>query len=114
MLIVDHVLRLRRVHVVRVTRPPAGEGHAPTHGAQLHAAAASTCPVHEARCHRGGCVGGDGAKAVARRTAASAAAEGLLLLQLLVMMHVRVSTRRRLREGVLQRNYPLLMRHLGL
>ena len=95
MLIVDHVLRLRRVHVVRVLLlPTATADHAPTHGTQ-HAAAASTCPVHEAR-------GGDGGKAVARRDAA-AAAEGLLLLQLL--MNVRVSTRarRRLGERIVQR-----------
>ena len=66
MLIVDHVLRLRRVHVVRV--PPAA------HGALSHAAAASpTRPVHEPR-------GGDGGKAAARRDAA--APEGLLLRQL--------------------------------
>ena len=68
MLIVDHVLRLRRVHVVRV--PPAA------HGALSHAAAASpTRPVHEPR-------GGDGGKAAARRDAA--APEGLLLLRQLV------------------------------
>ena len=97
MLIVDHVLRLRRVHVVRVVLlPTATADDAPTaHGTQ-HAAAASTCPVHEAR-------GGDGGKAVARRDAA--AAEGLLPLRLLMNV-VRVSARarrRRLGEGNVQR-----------
>ena len=81
MLIVDHVLRLRRRvrHVVRVL--PA----TPTNGGATHgnaAAASSTRPI--VRPHEDPSRAGDGGKAAAGRRDA-AAAEGLLLLLQLKM-----------------------------
>ena len=93
MLIVDHVLRLRRVgHVVRVL--PAN----PANGGAAHgnaAAASSTRPI--VRPHEDPSRAGDGGKAAAGRrdAAAAAAAEGLLLLlQLKVGQLQRLLNRR--------------------
>ena len=93
MLIVDHVLRLRRRvrHVVRVLPANPANGGA-THGNA--AAASSTRPVVR-RPHEAPSRAGDGGKAAAGRRDAAAAEGLLLLLQLKVGQLQRLLNRGR-------------------